>query len=191
MEKENEIDIEELEAILGIENKTSDINMLFSKQESCPKSFLQAVSLISKSGQFGDVANDYSAPVAFQDPDIQNLVKNATNFFSLDNKDKLKIDFTKPNRKIPLEDIEIIIQETKDNNNQNKNQNANKNKNNVNNNQKDDKEKNKKQKNKKKKKKDDKKNDGKEDTQTQEVNLEDDFNMTENMNTVSNNNNKR
>ena len=127
MEKEKEIEIEELEAILGIEGKTSDINTLFSKQESCPKSFLQAVSLISNSGQFGDMINDDCAAAPSHIPDIQNLVKNATGFFSLDNKDKLKIDFTKPNKKIPLEDIEIIIQETKDNNNQNKNQNANKN----------------------------------------------------------------
>ena len=169
MEVEKEIDIEELEAILGLENKTSEINALFSKQES-PKSFLQAISTISNSGQFGDVTpnqqDDSSTPTSpTQSADIENLVQNAIKFFSSENTDKLKIDFTKPVKEAPPEDMEIIIQETKDINNQNKNQIGNKNKknpnnnnnNNNNNNQKDEKEKNKKNKNKKKKKKDEKK----------------------------------
>ena len=161
MDIEKEIDIEELKAILGIENKTSDINALFSKQDSSPKSFLQAISTISNSGQFGDVQadqhDDSSIPTTAtptQDSNIQNLVKKAVDFFSQENKEKLKIDFTKPIKEEPSEEFEMTIQETIIN--QNKNQTGNKNKNNINNNnnnnnnnQKDEKEKNKKNKKKK------------------------------------------
>ena len=152
MEVEKEIDIEELEAILGLENKASEINTLFSKQES-PKSFLQAISIISNSGQFRDIQpdqqDDSSSPTSpTQNSDIENLVKNAVKFFSSENTDKLRIDFTKPVKEAPLEDMEIIIQETKDVNNQNQNKNKknpsnnnNNNNNNKNNNQKDEKEK--------------------------------------------------
>ena len=141
MDIEKEIDIEELEAILGIENKASDINALFSKQDSSPKSFLQAISTIANSGHFGDDKldqNDDSSvpttatPTPTQDSDIQNLVKKAVDFFSQENKEKLKIDFTKPIKEEPSEELEMTIQETIIN--QNKNQTGNKNKNNINNN---------------------------------------------------------
>ena len=202
MEVEKEIDIEELEAILGLENKTSEINALFSKQES-PKSFLQAISIISNSGQFGDnqpdQRDDSSSPTSpTQNADIENLVKNAVKFFSSENTDKLKIDFTKPVKEAPPEDMEIIIQETKDINNQNKNQIGNKNKknpntnnnNNINNNnnQKDEKEKIKKNKNKKKKKKDEKKNENKDDNNVNiEIILEEDTITNTNTNNANTN----
>ena len=121
MDIEKEIDIEELEAILGIENKASDINALFSKQDSSPKSFLQAISTIANSGQFGDVQPDQNddssipttaTPTPTQDSDIQNLVKKAVDFFSQENKEKLKIDFTKPIKEEPSEEFEMTIQET-------------------------------------------------------------------------------
>ena len=41
--KEEELDIEELETILGIQNKTSEINTFLSKSNSNPNSFLQAI----------------------------------------------------------------------------------------------------------------------------------------------------
>ena len=165
MKEDTEIDIEELQVILGIENKAKEIENLFSNQNSHPNSFLHAVSLISNSNQLGsNLENPMSQP---QKDEIQNILKNSCNFYSLDNKEKFNIEINKPSKKKPLEDYEIIIKEAKENN-----QNKNNNKNNINininnnmnnNNNKD--EKNKKQKNKKKKKKDDKKNEGKEETE--------------------------
>ena len=152
-----ELDIEELETILGIENKSKEIKSLFSQQNSNPTSFLQAVSLISNSNQFGSTPENNIDHDQSQQSDIQDLIKNSSNFFSLENTEKLKIEFNKPStNKIPIEEYEIIIKETKGNqnkNNKNINNNTNNNMNNINNKD----EKNKKQKNKKKKKKEDKK----------------------------------
>ena len=133
MKEENDIDIEELQALLGIENKSNEIGTLFSSQNNQPKSFLQAVSLISNSNQFYIPAdNPISQP---QKEEIQNIIKNCSLFYSLENKDKFKIDFSKAAKKpSPGEDSEIITKETKD-----PNQNKNNNKNNQNNQNKDDK----------------------------------------------------
>ena len=133
-----ELDIEELETILGIENKSKEIKSLFSQQNSNPTSFLQAVSLISNSNQFGSTPDNNIDHDQSQQSDIQDLIKNSSNFFSLENTEKLKIEFNKPStNKIPIEEYEIIIKETKGNqnkNNKNINNNTNNNMNNIMNN---------------------------------------------------------
>ena len=148
---EEELDIEELQAILGIDNKSKEIEILLSNENPNPKTFLQAVSIVSNSDQFATTPENTPVPQPEKD-EIQNILKNVSLFFSLDNKDKLKIDFSKPAKNIPTEEFEIIFKETKEND-QNKNNNKN-NQNNMNNNNKD--EKKQKQKNKKKKKKEEK-----------------------------------
>ena len=131
MKEDTEIDIEELQVILGIENKAKEIENLFSNQNSHPNSFLHAVSLISNSNQLGsNLENPMSQP---QKDEIQNILKNSCNFYSLDNKEKFNIEINKPSKKKPLEDYEIIIKEAKENN-QNKNNNKNNINNNINNN---------------------------------------------------------
>ena len=128
---EEEIDIEELEAILGIENKSKEIENIFLNQNSQPNTFLQAVSLISNSKNFGtNLESPISQP---QKDEIQNILNNSSYFFSLDNKDKFKIETNKQVKKKISEDYEIIIKEAKDNN-QNKNNNKNNINNNINNN---------------------------------------------------------
>ena len=94
---EEEIDIEELEAILGIENKSKEIENIFLNQNSQPNSFLQAVSLISNSKNFGTILESpISQP---QKDEIQNILNNSSYFFSLDNKDKFKIETNKQVKK--------------------------------------------------------------------------------------------
>ena len=161
-----EIDIEELEAILGLDNKSKEISLVLSNDTTNPKSFLKAVSLISNSNQFIPISQS-SQSNQFQQDEIKNILKNAEYFFSSDNKDKLKLDFTKSAKNIPTDEYEIVIKEAKNNTqNKNKNNQNNQNNNQINNNKE---EKNKKQKNKKKKKKEDKKVEGKEDTETNSI----------------------
>ena len=92
VEEQNEIDIEELETILGIDNKSGEIQVFLSQQNPNPSSFLQAISLISNSNQFGtDI--EYTSTQEQEDI-INDLIKNASDFFLPENNSKFKIDFS-------------------------------------------------------------------------------------------------
>ena len=122
MTEENEIDIEELETILDIHDNPELKSFLSS---SNPNSFLKAVSLIVNSNQFDSIDTDSSsAPPS--DLEIQDLILNATNFFSFENADKFKIDF---DEKSPTEEVEIIFENSKETNQEQNSQTTNKNNN--------------------------------------------------------------
>lgn len=129
-EEQNEIDIEELETILGIENKSGEIQSFLSQQNPNPSTFLQAISLISNSNQFGTDIED--APIQEQVDIINDLIKNASDFFLPENNSKFKIDFSEQASKNQNAEYEIIVKEAKAN--QNKTNNKNNNNNAMNNN---------------------------------------------------------
>ena len=149
-EEEKEIDIDEIESILGIEGKSKEISELFLN--SNPQNFLEAISSISNSNKFDEPqVNNEITP----NPDLKDIFINCSNFFMAENYDKFKIVFPKPVK--PKEKKDKLINENKENAIQENMNNINV-KNNTNNNNNQNKEdKKQKQKNKKKKKKKEKK----------------------------------
>ena len=147
-EEENEVDIDEIEAILGLEGKSKEISELFSTGK--PQSFLEGVSLITNSNKF----NDNQKTEEDTNPDLKNVYINCSNFFMAENSDKFKIVFPKPVN--PKEKNETLLKTKTNENKENKNannkegENINNNSNNQNQAKEDKKQK---QKNKKKKKK--------------------------------------
>ena len=155
IEEDNTIDIEEIEALLGLEGKSKEISDLFSTK--APNNFLEGISIITNSNKFDDISqsnqdnnNDINSY-----PDIKNVVINCSNFFMAENSDKFKIVFPKPVQiKEKIESINTDENKISQKNDNKKDENINNNNNNVkNNNQNSNKEdKKQKQKNKKKKK---------------------------------------
>ena len=182
-ENDNEVDIDEIEAILGLEGKTKEISELFSNGK--PHNFLEAVSLITNSNKF----NDNQTSEEETNPDLKNVYINCSNFFMAENFDKFKIVFPKPvNIK---EKNETLVKAKTIDNKESKNlsnkegENVSNNLNNQNQAKEDKKQK---QKNKKKKKKEEKKAEGKEVTEEQNK-IQDTNNQNANQNEEKNTNN--
>ena len=106
MDIEKEIDIEELESILGIQKKENELNNLFSKSK--PTTFLDAVSLILNSNDFDETSTNIEESENF---DFENILNNANFFFSPNNNEKL----IKNNEKIKKEAKKIIKETKKEN----------------------------------------------------------------------------
>ena len=156
-EKEPELDIDEIQSILGLEGKTKEISELFSN--SPPNNFLQAISLISNSNKFNENTQTQETNDSNLFPDFKNIIINSSNFFMAENSDKYEITFPKPSKKKEKSELPVIkiteIKENKnvDNNNIKPEDNNNINNNNQNQNKEDKKQKQKNKKKKKKKKK--------------------------------------
>ena len=93
-EKEPELDIDEIQSILGLEGKTKEISELFSN--SPPNNFLQAISLISNSNKFNENTQTQETNDSNLFPDFKNIIINSSNFFMAENSDKYEITFPKP-----------------------------------------------------------------------------------------------
>ena len=90
-EEEKEIDIDEIESILGIEGKSKEISELFAN--SNPQNFLEGISIISNSNKFEDNKDNNENN---QNSDLKDVFINCSNFFMAENYDKFKIVFPKP-----------------------------------------------------------------------------------------------
>ena len=93
-EEENEIDIDEIEAILGLEGKEKEISELFSNKY--PHSFLEGISLITNSNKFNDNSQIKKDNDIF--PEFKDVIINCSNFYMAENYDRLKILFPNPEK---------------------------------------------------------------------------------------------
>ena len=113
IEENNEIDIEELETILGINDKEQEISELFSSSNSEPKNFLQGISLIANTFRENSNVND-----SLLFPEFKDVIINISNFFMSENSEKYKINFPKPElKKEEKTELKIKNNENKENKN--------------------------------------------------------------------------